>query len=76
MEAFDDELPSRKFDNFQFVEYNKMLKRNPRNPDIGFAMMALMEVPGRFFRLFFMRGVLLIDIMLEQYRIIKQANLL
>ena len=48
MEAFDDELPSRKFDNFQFVEYNKMLKRNPRNPDVGFAMMALMEVPGRF----------------------------
>ncbi|RHY29499.1 hypothetical protein DYB32_008337 [Aphanomyces invadans] len=46
MEHFDDFLPARRFDNFQFVEYHKMLKCNPRNPDVGFATAALMEVPA------------------------------
>ncbi|GMF10893.1 unnamed protein product [Phytophthora lilii] len=46
MEEFDDKLPARRFDNFQFVEYNKVLKRNLRNPEAGFAMQALMEIPG------------------------------
>ncbi|KAG9402632.1 hypothetical protein AC1031_007236 [Aphanomyces cochlioides] len=47
MERFDDQLPSRRFDNFQFVEYNKMLRLNRTNPEVGFATAALMEVPGR-----------------------------
>jgi len=27
MEEFDDELPARRFDNFQFVNYNKVMYR-------------------------------------------------
>ncbi|KAG2522771.1 hypothetical protein JM16_004487 [Phytophthora kernoviae] len=46
MEEFDDKLPTRRFDNFQFVEYNQVLKRNMKNPEAGFAMQALMEIPG------------------------------
>ncbi|ETV63681.1 hypothetical protein, variant, partial [Aphanomyces astaci] len=33
MEEFDDQLPARRFDNFQFVEYNKVLRLNQRNPE-------------------------------------------
>lgn len=46
MEEFDDQLPARRFDNFQFVNYNAVMERNSRNPDAGFAMAALMEIPG------------------------------
>ncbi|RHY02399.1 hypothetical protein DYB36_002256, partial [Aphanomyces astaci] len=46
MEEFDDQLPARRFDNFQFVEYNKVLRLNQRNPEVGFATAALMEIPG------------------------------
>jgi len=48
MEEFDDELPTRKFDNFQFVELNKTLRQNPRNFDAAFALNALMEVPEQY----------------------------
>ncbi|CAK4088505.1 unnamed protein product [Aphanomyces euteiches] len=48
MERFDDQLPSRRFDNFQFVEYNKMLRLNRTNPEVGFATAALMEVPEQY----------------------------
>ncbi|KAE9102711.1 hypothetical protein PF010_g14013 [Phytophthora fragariae] len=48
MEEFDDQLPARRFDNFQFVEYNKVLKRNMKNPEAGFAMQALMEIPEQY----------------------------
>ncbi|KDO27436.1 hypothetical protein SPRG_07024 [Saprolegnia parasitica CBS 223.65] len=48
MEKFDDQIPSRRFDNFQFVEYAKMLRQNPRNPEVGFATQALMEVPDQY----------------------------
>ncbi|KAH7473878.1 E3 ubiquitin-protein ligase RGLG2 [Phytophthora ramorum] len=48
MEEFDDQLPARQFDNFQFVEYNKVLKRNLKNPEAGFAMQALMEIPEQY----------------------------
>ncbi|KAG6595866.1 Copine-like protein [Phytophthora cinnamomi] len=48
MEEFDDQLPARRFDNFQFVEYNEVLKRNMRNPEAGFAMQALMEIPEQY----------------------------
>ncbi|POM58324.1 Hypothetical protein PHPALM_37044 [Phytophthora palmivora] len=48
MEEFDDQLPARRFDNFQFVEYNKVLKRNMKNPEAGFAMQALMEIPDQY----------------------------
>lgn len=46
MEEFDDQLPTRRFDNFQFVEYNAVMQMNKKNPEAGFAIMALMEIPG------------------------------
>ena len=53
MKSFDDDLPQRRFDNFQFCQYN------PRNPeaaaafddpegDARFALQALMEIPDQF----------------------------
>jgi len=48
MEEFDDELPTRKFDNFQFVELNKTLRQNPKNFEAAFALNALMEVPEQY----------------------------
>lgn len=50
MQEFDDELPQRRFDNFQFVPYNETLSKVPRgtNPDAMFALAALMEIPEQF----------------------------
>jgi len=42
MNEFDDKLPKRKFDNFQFVEFNAI------NRDAEFAMHALMEIPDQY----------------------------
>lgn len=50
MEEFDDQLPARRFDNFQFVEYNAVMQVNKKNPEAGFAIVALMEIPGAFLR--------------------------
>ncbi|RLN53854.1 hypothetical protein BBJ28_00014999 [Nothophytophthora sp. Chile5] len=47
MKEFDDQLPARRFDNFQFVNYNTIPNGMRNNPDGGFAMQALMEIPGR-----------------------------
>ncbi|CAK4693510.1 hypothetical protein LEN26_017834 [Aphanomyces euteiches] len=48
MEEFDDKLPQRRFDNFQFVEYAKVLRLNQRSPEVGFATAALMEIPDQY----------------------------
>ncbi|EQC33041.1 hypothetical protein SDRG_09561 [Saprolegnia diclina VS20] len=48
MNEFDDNLPSRRFDNFQFVEYAKVLQFNKRNPEVGFATAAMMEIPEQY----------------------------
>lgn len=45
MVTFDDKLHSRKFDNFQFVELNKL---NRENIDIAFAVSALQEIPDQY----------------------------
>eukprot|EP00002_Diphylleia_rotans_P009145 TRINITY_DN1915_c0_g3_i2.p1 TRINITY_DN1915_c0_g3~~TRINITY_DN1915_c0_g3_i2.p1 ORF type:complete len:177 (-),score=33.92 TRINITY_DN1915_c0_g3_i2:224-754(-) len=52
MEAFDDAIPARDFDNFQFVNYHKVIREYARNPSSSmeaiFAMHALMELPDQF----------------------------
>ncbi|GAB9470289.1 hypothetical protein Gpo141_00007539 [Globisporangium polare] len=48
MEHYDDTLPARKFDNFQFVDFNRVMKFNQTKPDVGFATAALMEIPEQF----------------------------
>jgi len=47
MKEFDDNIPDRKFDNFQFVNYNEVMKAS-EHPDATFALNALMEVPEQF----------------------------
>ncbi|KAJ4454556.1 putative E3 ubiquitin-protein ligase RGLG4 [Paratrimastix pyriformis] len=48
MRKFDDDLPARRFDNFQFVEYNMVAQANVERNDLYFATNALMEVPDQF----------------------------
>ncbi|EDQ85483.1 uncharacterized protein MONBRDRAFT_38840 [Monosiga brevicollis MX1] len=47
MQRFDDELPERRFDNFQFVNFHKVMTQS-RHPDVAFALAALMEIPQQF----------------------------
>jgi len=48
MEEFDDNLPTRQFDNFQFVDYNKVIREHREYPEPAFALAALMEIPQQF----------------------------
>eukprot|EP00112_Aurelia_sp_Birch-Aquarium-sp1_P022276 Seg6222.2 transcript_id=Seg6222.2/GoldUCD/mRNA.D3Y31 product="E3 ubiquitin-protein ligase RGLG5" protein_id=Seg6222.2/GoldUCD/D3Y31 len=47
MAEYDSHLPRRKFDNFQFVDYNKVTKK-AKNPGLAFALNALMEIPDQY----------------------------
>lgn len=47
MEEFDDSLPTRQFDNFQFVNYNSIVEA-AANDDSTFALHALMEIPSQY----------------------------
>lgn len=47
MEEFDDKLPKRQFDNFQFVPFNKTMER-AENREVAFSVAALMEVPEQY----------------------------
>jgi len=49
MEEFDDQLPQRKFDNFQFVPFHKvMTNARQGKQEIEFAVAALQEIPEQF----------------------------
>jgi E3 ubiquitin-protein ligase RGLG len=47
MFKYDDSLTDRKFDNFQFVDYQSCMK-NSKNPELSFALNALMEIPKQY----------------------------
>ena len=47
MEDFDNLLPKRKFDNFQFVNYHGITSRC-RKPETTFALHAMMEIPDQY----------------------------
>lgn len=47
MNEFDDSLPKRQFDNFQFVNYHEIID-GATNPDETFALHALMEIPDQY----------------------------
>eukprot|EP00946_MAST-07B_sp_MAST-7B-sp1_P005241 g5241.t1 len=49
MQEFDDALPQRRWDNFQFVDFNRAHRgASEEERDSCFAMTALMEVPEQF----------------------------
>jgi len=47
MNEFDDSLPKRQFDNFQFVNYHEVTE-GCENPDETFALHTLMEIPDQY----------------------------
>ena len=47
MKEFDDKLPRRKFDNFQFVDYNRVSTYGTVQ-ETAFALHALMEIPDQY----------------------------
>nr|GEW90128.1 E3 ubiquitin-protein ligase RGLG2-like isoform X2 [Tanacetum cinerariifolium] len=50
MKKFDDNIPQREFDNFQFVNFTEIMSKNvPSNrKEAEFALSALMEVPSQY----------------------------
>ncbi|XP_078435224.1 copine (Calcium-dependent phospholipid-binding protein) family [Wolffia australiana] len=50
MEKFDDLIPQRSFDNFQFVNFTKIMSTNmdAAKKEAAFALAALMEVPFQY----------------------------
>lgn len=54
MKAFDDDLPKRKFDNIQFIDFNKCMDKmknqvyNEEEIGTQFALHALMEIPEQY----------------------------
>jgi len=47
MREFDDGLPARRFDNFQFVPFNEVMER-AENREVSFAVAAMQEVPEQY----------------------------
>ncbi|KAE8699103.1 E3 ubiquitin-protein ligase RGLG2 [Hibiscus syriacus] len=50
MKKFDDKIPARDFDNFQFVNFTEIMSKNtsPEEKEAAFALAALMEIPLQY----------------------------
>ncbi|KAJ1442441.1 Zinc finger, RING/FYVE/PHD-type [Sesbania bispinosa] len=50
MKKFDDKIPARDFDNFQFVNFTDIMskKASPSEKEAAFALAALMEIPFQY----------------------------
>lgn len=50
MKEFDDNIPARAFDNFQFVNFTEIMSKNvaPSRKETEFALSALMEIPSQY----------------------------
>ncbi|KAL9275458.1 E3 ubiquitin-protein ligase RGLG2-like protein [Drosera capensis] len=50
MKEFDDNIPARDFDNFQFVNFTQIMSKNTSasRREAEFALTALMEIPSQF----------------------------
>ncbi|KAM1918739.1 hypothetical protein FF1_023342 [Malus domestica] len=50
MKEFDDNIPARAFDNFQFVNFTQIMSKNvpPSRKETEFALAALMEIPAQY----------------------------
>ncbi|MED6223963.1 E3 ubiquitin-protein ligase rglg4 [Stylosanthes scabra] len=50
MQKFDDKIPARSFDNFQFVNFTGIMSKNvsPAEKEAAFALAALMEIPFQY----------------------------
>jgi len=50
MKKFDDKIPARDFDNFQFVNFTAIMSKDasPSEKETAFALAALMEIPSQY----------------------------
>ncbi|NP_001145987.1 E3 ubiquitin-protein ligase RGLG2 [Zea mays] len=50
MKEFDDNIPARAFDNFQFVNFSEIMSKNmaQSRKEAAFALSALMEIPPQY----------------------------
>ncbi|XVE67819.1 hypothetical protein DITRI_Ditri09bG0019000 [Diplodiscus trichospermus] len=50
MKEFDDNIPARAFDNFQFVNFTEIMSKNtsPSRKETEFALASLMEIPQQY----------------------------
>ncbi|XP_035546407.1 E3 ubiquitin-protein ligase RGLG4 isoform X2 [Juglans regia] len=50
MKKFDDKIPARDVDNFQFVNFTEIMSKNgtPSSKETAFALAALMEIPFQY----------------------------
>jgi E3 ubiquitin-protein ligase RGLG len=50
MKEFDDNIPARDFDNFQFVNFTEIMSKNTHQSrkETEFALAALMEIPSQY----------------------------